>query len=492
MCEMVYLDNNSKIISSVLKENILRMKKDFGETADFVLREIKISEIDAAVVSLDGMTNRDLVIQSVLNRICNINIPGTASEKYEYIKSGIITATEHIESDDYDQILNMLMAGFTILALDKVKFMLILSSPGYSCRSIAEPSSEIMQRDSREGFIEVANINITLLRRRFKTPKLMFESISFGSVSKTLGYLCYLTDKVSQSVLNEVRRKLKKVNLETVLASGYLTPYLEEENDLSLFSSVGMSERPDTVAGKIAEGRIAILIDGTPNVLIIPYLFVEYFQSLDDYSMKPYFASFIRWVKYIAFFVSVLLPSLYVGLATFNPEVFPSQLLSKIALAVGTTPFSLVLETTIILFMYEIMREAGLRLPKPVGHAVSIVGGLVIGQTAVTSGLIGSPTLMVVALTAICSYVIPALYESMAFLRLILIIVAGFTGVWGTVLVFCAVLINICSKTNYGIPFTAPISPFSLLGMRDVLIRAGWKFLSKKENTVQKMPGSNI
>ena len=316
--------------------------------------------------------------------------------------------------------------------------------------------------------------------------------MQLGKVSKTSICLCYLESKVSKEILGKVKKNLEKINLETILESGYIIPYLESQGDFSLFSSVGMTERPDTLCGKISEGRIAILVDGTPNALIVPYFFVEYFQHLDDYSMHSYFATFTRWLKYMAFFLSTLLPGLYVGISTFNPEILPGPILSKIALAVGTTPFSLMFETIIIHLIYEIMREAGLRIPRPLGHAVSIVGALVIGETAVSAGLIGAPTLMVVALTAISSYVIPNLYEPISILKFAFIIVGGLLGIWGIMILFTLVLVNLCFKNTYGIPFTAPLAPFNIFAMRDVIVRSGWSFLAKKIIKVQDFPGSEV
>ena len=309
-------------------------------------------------------------------------------------------------------------------------------------------------------------------------------------MSKTDMCLVYLNKSVSKGILNELKDRLKHADLDNVLASGYLVPYLENQGDFSLFSGIGITERPDTVCGKINEGRIAILIDGTPSVLIVPHLFVENFQTLDDYSNRPYFATFTRWLKYLAFFVATFTPGFYVAVATFNPELFPEQLLSKVATSIADTPLSLMAEVLVIHFIYEIMREAGLRLPRPLGHAVSIVGALVIGETAVNAGLIGAPTLMVVALTAISSYVIPDLYPPVAVLRILFIIVGGFGGVWGIILLFCVVLINLCGKLSFGVPYVSPVAPFSIFGMRDVFIRAGWKTLSQKRNFVQELKGS--
>lgn len=484
------LPKKKRFISTSLTESISIFEDEFGNTEDLTIRRMKIMGLDGAVITIDGMVNKETLGNNVMNRIPNdLNINGSPIEKYEYLRDSIISSCDIVQVSSYEDAFYIVMSGFAILALDGCDRMLAIGVQGFNFRSVSEPPSEVMQRGSREGFVEPVRINMTMIRRRIKNSTLKFEMSKLGSISQTEVCICYLSDKVSEDILNKIKKRLQKVNLETIMAAGYVVPYLEETNDLSLFSSVGMSERPDTVCGKLAEGRVAILIDGTPNALIVPYLFAEYFQNMDDYAIRPYFATFTRVLKYISFLVSILLPGLYVGVGTFNPELLPGALLNKIALAVGTTPFSLMLETLIIHFFYEIMREAGLRLPKPLGHAVSIVGGLVIGDTAIRSGLVGAPTLMVVALTAISSYVIPNLYEPIAMLRFLFILVGGVMGIWGVMLLFAVTLVSICAKTNYGVPFTAPISPFSVFGMRDVIVRAGWKILSLKDSTVQNMPG---
>ncbi len=489
------VQKNKKFFSRLLCENIEFIKREFGDTADLSIKYLKIKDISSALITIGGMVNKDTLTHSVMKPIIEKQdeIQGTTGqEKYEYIRDNIIVSPDQLQVSNFDDAFNMLMSGFALLAIDGCDCMLCLGVQGFSFRSIAEPSTEIMQRGSREGFVEPLMINMTLIRRRLKTTDLRFELTQIGEVSKTSVCLCYLNSKVSKDILDKVKQKLSGVNLESIMESGYIIPYLEDQGDFSLFSSVGMTERPDTVCGKISEGRIAILIDGTPNVLIVPYLFIEYFQHLDDYSMHTYFATFTRWLKYLAFVLSVLLPGLYVGISTFNPEILPGPILTKIALAVGTTPFSLMFETILIHLIYEIMREAGLRIPRPLGHAVSIVGALVIGETAVSSGLIGAPTLMVVALTAISSYVIPNLYEPISILKFVFIITGGLLGIWGIMIVFTLVLVNICSKNSYGVPFTSPISPFNIFAMRDVLVRSGWSFLSKKNIRVQDLPGSEV
>lgn len=481
---------NKHSLCNSLKKNLENFKKSFDESADLTIRPIKVLNTDAAIITMEGMINKETFATSVMNPIVYAFAKEslTSSEKLEYIKNNILTITEQIDVETFEDAFKLIMSGFALLIFDGCKKALAIGVQGFNFRSISEPETEVMQKGSKEGFVEAVRINLTMIRRRVKNPKLKFEFLSVGKTSSTDICLCYIKDIVSDKILKELKKRISKINLQNVLAAEYLVPYIEKKGDLSFFSSVGFSERPDTVCGKIAEGRIAILVDGTPTALIVPYLFIEYFQTIDDYAERPYFATLTRWLKYLSFFIATLLPGLYVALAVFNPEVFPDRLISKIAYSIAGTPFPLMLETLIIHFIYEIMREAGLRLPRPLGHAVSIVGGLVIGETAVNAGLIGAPTLMVVALTAISSYVIPNLYEPTAILRLIFILVGGILGIWGVMLLFSVLIVNICSKSNFGIPFVAPIAPFNFYSMRDVIMRASWKTLSKKNKNIQNMP----
>jgi spore germination protein KA len=481
-------------ISKSLNENLIFFKKEFDQSADLAIRELKICNIPAAVITVDGLIDKNMLSNNVLKVIMGEEFR-ELSEKdpektYEYLRDKAIAFPDQIEITTYEDAIILGTSGFALLALEGSTRMLAIGVQGFSFRGIAEPTAEASQRGPREGFVEPIRINITMIRRRMRNAKLKFEMLQSGTTSQTAVALCYITDRVSSEILNEIKNRLNNADLATITTSGCISAYLEEEGDLSLFSSVGLTERPDTVCGKISEGRVAVLIDGSSTVLIVPYLFVENFHTIDDYSSRPYFATLNRILKFLAFFVATLLPGLYVGLGTFNPELFPGELLNKIALSVGATPFSLMLETLTIHFIYEIMREAGLRLPQTLGHAVSIVGGLVIGDAAINSGLIGAPTLMVVALTAICSYVIPTLYEPIAILRFLFIIFGGLFGTWGIMILFSAVLINICSKSNFGIPFLSPISPFGAFGMRDTFIRASWRTLSKGRGNIQTMPGA--
>ena len=484
-------EQKTTALYDAIDANIEHLRVSFSNSADLTIRRIKLSGLKAAVVSIDNMIDKQVLAEGVLMPLMSDRFIGEAGRLPAHLEQSVLYTADCSELESFEKLEFSIMSGCAVLLIDGVSTAVSIGLQGYASRSVSEPDSDVVQRGSKEGFVEALRVNMTLIRRRLKNPKLCFETMVIGKKGKTEISLCYLTDAVSPEILTELKKRLKRTDLSTVLASGYLVPYLEKKGDFSFFSGVGITERPDTVCGKLTEGRIAILVDGVPSALIVPYLLAEYFQTLDDYSNRAYFATFTRLLKYISFLISILLPGLFTALGTFDPEVFPSLLLNKIASSIAATPLSLPAETILILFVYEIMREAGLRMPQPLGYAVSIVGGLVVGDTAVNAGLIGAPTLMVVAVTAISSYVIPDLYAPSCILRFIFTITGGIFGIWGIAAVLSITLINLCGKTSFGVPFTSPLTPFSAYSFRDVIVRAGWKVLSKNEKKVQELPGAD-
>ena len=473
-----------------LKENIVTLKEMFANSADLTIRDMKLisqSKTKAALITIEGMCSKDIIALSIINPLLYTDFKEKESDEIiDEIKNSVLSASEVLEFNTFDEAVMFSTSGFAILAVDGTDRMLAVGVQGFSFRSVNEPESEVVQRGSREGFTEPLRINMTLIRRRVKSPDLVFETITVGKNSKTQMMICYLQNSASPNIIEKIRTRLENCELDTVLASGYLTEYLEDDRSCSIFSGVGISERPDTVCGKLTEGRVAILVDGTPSVIIVPHLFVEEFQSIDDYSNRPYYTAFIRILKYVSFIVAVFLPGVYTAFAMFHPEYFPTGLLVKTAESISQTPLPVILEVLLITFVYEIMREAGLRIPKPLGHAVSIVGALVIGESAVSAGIISSSTLMVVATAAICSYVTSALYPPITILRFIFIVTGGIFGMFGIVLSSTVVLINMCSKTSLGVPYMSSLAPFSFKSMRDVFIRANWKYLTRKTIKIQK------
>lgn len=481
-----------KPLTSSLKQNLEGLRQMFDVSSDLVIREITVAGYSAAVVSIEGMVDRHAMADAVIMPLLHLQERYSSPEQLmAYIETGVLGIVDILKATTLQELSNLIVSGFAAVLVEGVNHATLGGMQAFMIRSISEPSTEVTVRGSREGFTEAIRINVSMIRRRLKTPQLTFEMLSVGSASQTAVCLCYLRDRVSQELLESIRNRIESCPLEIVLESGYLQPFLEGENH-SLFTEIDTTERPDTLCGKMAEGRIGVLVDGTPFALVVPYLFVEHFQTMDDYSQHPVYASFIRSIKYVSFFISLFLPALYVAVGTHHVEMLPSVFLLPFINSDRSTPFPLVIEALLIHFVFEIMREAGLRFPKSVGHAVSIVGALVIGESAVRAGLVGAPMVIIVALTSISAFVLPTLYGSIATLRFVLIVLGGMLGLYGVMLGGLLLLCSICSMNLQGIPYTAPLTPFSLKAMRDVFIRADWRILGKRRFSVQNVKGSCI
>ena len=356
---------------------------------------------------------------------------------------------------------------------------------GYASRGIQEPSGEGNVMGAHEGFSETIRTNMSQLRRRLKSPDLVMEMMTKGQKSNTDICLCYMKDRVSRTLLASIRRSLDGIKTETLLTTGYIRPFLEEKR-FRIFSTTGTTERPDVLCSKLIEGRAAILIDGIPYAIVVPKLFCENFQTLDDYAYKPYYAVFIRWLKYGAFLLAVLLPAVYTAIVMYHPELLNSTLLMILVEAEKEAPLSILTEAVFVLLMYEIIREAGVRLPKPTGGAVSIISGLIIGDAAVKSGLVSTPLLTITALAVLGGLTVPDAAPQITVLRFVFLLAGGAFGLPGISLLACAVLANVCASENYGFPYTAPFSPFRLSGMGDTVIREDMEKMQNRGFTVEE------
>lgn len=472
------------------KQARVRLNRDLMENTDLLERQIEVSGVPVAILMCEGMVNLQLFTQILVRPLTELSLENADGEAVaRWVSRETVLSGDQKEFFTYDELFSFLMAGFVVLLIDGVDRGIACGMQGYSFRSVSEPSTEMNITGSREGFVEPIRVNQTMIRRRLRSPSLKFEMYPIGEKSRTDICLVYLTDTADPRMVEEVKRRLGKLSSDILLSQGYLRPYLEGQ-PLSPFSSVGTTERPDTLCAKINEGRIGILVDGTPFALVVPYLFEEHFQSMDDYSYRPYYGSFIRLLKYFAFLLSIFLPGGYVAITSFSPEMLPDSLLFNIAASEQQTPFSMMTEALVIHLIYEIMREAGLRLPRPVGHAVSIIGALVIGDAAVKAGIIGSSMVMVVALTALSSFVVPSLYEPAAILKFVFILVGGTWGLFGISVGFVLLLTNLCALESLGVPVMAPLSPCAPADLRDGLWRTGWKKLGSFRLRIQDLPGS--
>ena len=324
-------------LSEHLKENVTYINGLFENAMDYIEREFMVGTVPAALLTMDGLVSKQHITLSILNPLMRAKIPtDNGKETLLFIEENVLCAVEQAELSTVSEVLERMMNGFAVLLLDNCPTALAFGTQGFAARGVDEPDTEVMQRGSREGFVETYQTNISLLRRRLKTTELKFEKVTVGEESQTPAALCYLKNIADPKIINTLKKRLSACNLKDVLAAGYLAGYLERP---AIFDRVGFTERPDTLCGKLHEGRIGLLIDGTPTALYVPYLFVENFQTADDYANRPFYATFTRWLKYIAFFLAIFLPGLYVGIAAHDPELLPETLLVTIAQAERSTPF---------------------------------------------------------------------------------------------------------------------------------------------------------
>ena len=369
----------------------------------------------------------------------------------------------------------------------------MLNTKGFTLRSITQPESERAIRGPREGFNESILTNLTLLRRRIRTTDLKFQFMTFGRRTKTKACICYLDSVANHAVLTELKERLEKIDIDGTLDSNYITEIIKDA-PYSAIKTIGSTERPDIIAAKLLEGRIALFLDGTPMVLTVPHLFIEHFQDDEDYYLNYYFTCIGRMLRIFAFIVSCCFPAVYVALVTFHQELLPSPLLFSVITARQGLPFPTALETALMLIVFEMLRESGARMPGLMGQTLSIVGALVIGQAAVNAKIVSAPIIIVVGLTGISGLMVTRLKGYMIWHRFFLLACVCVLGLYGLILGVLVMLAGVYSISSFGVPIMSSVYARNLKDYKDIYVRAPWwtmihrpKFLSK--NRVRQSGG---
>ena len=469
-------DNKNKPLSKDFDENLQAIRAIFDLSSDLILREFNIGteqKLRVFAVMISGLINEASVNQNLINPLMFLEKDINKNNGFMIIKQCALSVASVKEAHTLEETVDAILSGDTALFIDGSNTVLICSIRGWEARGVDEPKTEAVVRGPREGFVEALGTNTALIRRKIKNSNLKFEQIIIGKQTKTNVCVAYIKGIANEKIVQEVKQRLTRIETDSILESGYIESFIEDA-PLSLFPTVGNTEKPDVACAKLLEGRVAIITDGTPFVLTVPYLFIEAFQNAEDYYSRPFYTTFIRWLRWLGFFISTFLPAIYVAITTFHQELLPPALLVSIAAAQEGTPFPSVVEALLMQVIYEILREAGVRLPRPVGQAVSIVGALVIGEAAVSAGLVGAPMVVVVALTAISSFVVSPLADVNTISRVVMIILGGFAGLYGIMLGFAVFLIHQCSLRSLGIPYMSPLAPTTFSDLKDIFIRAPW------------------
>ena len=450
--------------SSDILHNEQMLRDIFKNCYDVVFRFIQIKDQNKLLlIFVDGLIDSKTLDLIILKPLTFEGLP-QGLDKLDSIGQMInqqVIATGHTKlvNQVVDAIDDILGGHIAILA-DGERNVLLAEMNGFEKRAIDEPVSEGVVRGPREGFTETLQVNTSLLRRRIRNPQLKMESLTLGKISKTNVVITYLEGVVKDSVLEEVRKRISRIQIDGILDSGYIEEFIQDR-PYSPFPQVQNTERPDVVAANLLEGKVAIITDGSPFALIVPSTFWGFLQSAEDYYEQFLIMSAIRMLRFLLLSVSLLFPSVYVAASTFHPQLIPTQLLLSIAAAREGIPFPALVEALLMEFMFEALREAGIRLPKAVGAAVSIVGALIIGEAVVSAGIISAPMVIVVSTTGIASFVIPRYNfgTAMRLLRFPMLIFAGTLGFYGMGLFMLVLLIHLVNLRSFGVPYFAPAAP---------------------------------
>lgn len=467
-------------LSSSLDEMLALFRQIFSNDGTLRIRLIEnaqCSSIRCGLIYIDGMIDRNQISEGVIKPITSYQFDesersGTA-ELMDKIRKQVLNVSDVTDSTDLEEIIAAIISGKTVFLLDGYSGALNISAQGWEIRAISDPMTEKANRGSREGFTESMQVNLTLIRRRIQDSDLKFIFLEVGTRSKTQTCLCYLESLASPDILKELQDRLKRVEIDHILDTGYIAELIRDE-PYSPFETIGSTERPDTVVGKLMEGRIALLIEGSPFALTLPYVFVENFQTSEDYYMNYYFASFNRMLRIFGAFLSFSIPAGYVALVTYSQEMVPTQLLLSIAKARIDVPFPTVVEALLMLIVFEILREAGSRIPSNVGQAVSIVGALVLGQAAVDARIVSAPMVIVVGLTGITTLLNPKITGPLIIIRVLLLILAFLLGIYGYFLGLLGLVVHLMSLRSFGVSYMIGVGSIRPQDIKDTVIRVPW------------------
>lgn len=463
--------SENKKLSRNLQRNIDEIKSSLGNSDDLVIRRFNLKGmVESAIVYIDGLVDKYAPF-----RLMESLLAHTGDDlSYETIGELVITVGDKQDKQGVQGVLQAVLSGNTVLLVDGFEQALSVGTQGWESRQVSEPLTQSVIRGSHEGFTEDIETNISLVRRRVKDANVWMERREIGRITKTDVALLYINGIVQENVLQKLRDRLDEIDIDGILESNYIEEFIQD-NTAFIFPTVSNTERPDVVAAKILEGRVAIFIDGTPYVLTVPAVLAEFLQAAEDYYHRSDFG-LLRALRYLAIFISILVPGLYIGVTTFHQEMMPPILLASIAAQREGVPFPSLVEALILETVFELLREASVRMPRAVGTAISIVGALVIGEAAVTAGLVSAAMVIVVAITAIAGFIFPSFEIGISFrvLRFGFMFLAGTFGFYGMTIGIIALVLQLCRLDSFGTPYMAPFAPFYLSDQKDTIIRVPW------------------
>lgn len=465
--------NSQKEIPEKIADCEALIRSTFHNSSDMVVEAFDTRREKAMIVYIDGLLNKDLMDRDIITPL--------KSEAFD----GDLSASIHTHFrrlDDFNLCVNSLINSNVVIFYEGSKAAFAADLRQWNTRSVEAPDSESVIRGPKEGFTESIRTNTSLLRRKIKNPNLVFEDLELGRQTNTIITLAFVKGIVNRNVLREVKARLSQIDVDAILESGYIEQFLDQ-HQFSPISGMGLTQKPDVAAGRILEGRVAILCDGTPHVITIPELFIENLHTSEDYYSRILQAFILRTLRLVGLFIGVMLPGLSVAIFTYNQEMLPSSFLTHLIISTQKTPFPSALEAFFLILMFELLRESGTRLPKAVGSAISIVGSLIIGEAAVSAGIVGAPMVIIIALTAVASFIVPNLTEFILIYRLLFLFLGATMGLIGIGAGIMIMLTQVISTESFGIPI---LSSFSKQELKDTIFRFPLKTMKFRPRSIAK------
>ncbi|MGO4542387.1 spore germination protein [Paenibacillus sp. 2TAB19] len=475
------------MINGSLEDTIAFISKLIGTNTDLTTRRFRIfGQHEAALFYYTNLVNHTNINVDIMKPLMYKPIHLTdrtiaVDELQDILINDTLYQSEALLENKVALLVDAILRGGTVVAIEGVDQAFVIGTRQIESRSIDQPATEQVIRGPREGFVELLGTNISLIRYRLQSPDLRIESTEIGQRTKSKVAVCYMDGITNSDLVKEVNSRLSKIDIDGVLDSGYLEQFIED-NHMSPFPQVQYTERPDKIVANLLEGRVAILVDGSPLALVVPTVFNQFYQTVEDYTERYLLMSAIRLARLVALMFSLIFPSLYVAIISFNPELIPTEFAVAVAGGRAGVPFPAVIEVLIIETSMEVLREATIRLPQQVGGALSIVGVLVIGQAAVAAGFSSPITVVTIALTTIGSFATPAYNAALALrlLRFPLIIMAGIFGLYGIMIGLILIANHLLSLRSFGVPYLSPLVPGSYSGMKDLIIRGPLSWLKER------------
>nr|WP_243183062.1 spore germination protein [Anaerosolibacter carboniphilus] len=469
-----------------------QIKEILKDGDDIIYREFMVGqeqELKFALIYAEGLADKNLLNEHILQnlmvlcRMAPMEVHNLRDKIYETIKNGSVAVTDLKEIDDVQVAIDMILAGESILILNHWDKALVIATKGWPMRGVNAPDTEKVVRGPADGFNETLRVNTALVRRRIRDPKFKIKQTQVGRRSKTDIAILYIEDIVNKDILKMVKERIDAIDIDAIMESGYIEELIED-SWRSPFPQIQHTQRPDTVAAALYEGRVAVIVDNTPFVLIMPATIVTLIQSAEDYYERTFIASAVRFLRFGALVMSLILPSLYIAITSYHPGMLPTDLALYVAGSRANVPFPAFIEAFIMEAALELLREAGIRLPGPIGSTIGIVGGLVLGQAAVEAGIVSPLMVIIVALTAIAGYSSPSysLAISYRLLRFIMMAFAAMFGLYGVIWVTLGILIHLCNLKSFGVPYLSPFvaTETAMKDFKDVFIRAPLRYMKKR------------